>query len=50
LGDKLLETEAIGIFGSLARGDFHDRSDTDISVVVKAFHIVGIVGILNGMY
>jgi predicted nucleotidyltransferase len=35
LGDKLLEAEAIGIFGSLARGDFHDRSDIDIFVVVQ---------------
>lgn len=35
LGDKLEETEAIGICGSLARGDFHEKSDIDIFVVVK---------------
>jgi len=35
LGDALQEAEAVGIFGSLARGDFSPRSDIDIFVVVK---------------
>jgi len=35
LGDVLQEAEAIGIFGSLARGDFSPRSDIYIFVVVK---------------
>ncbi len=35
LGDKLKEAEAIGICGSLVRGDFNDKSDIDILVVVK---------------
>ena len=35
LGDKLTEAEAIGICGSLARGDFDDKSDIDIFVIVK---------------
>lgn len=34
LRDELLETEAIGIFGSLVRGDFHSRSDIDIFVII----------------
>ncbi|MDZ7262311.1 MAG: nucleotidyltransferase domain-containing protein [candidate division KSB1 bacterium] len=33
-GDYLQQLEAIGIFGSLARTDFTDRSDIDIFVVV----------------
>jgi len=35
LGDLLQEAEAVGIFGSLARGDFSPRSDIYIFVVVK---------------
>jgi len=35
LGDELQEAEAVGIFGSLARGDFSPASDIDIFVVVK---------------
>jgi len=35
LGKRLEGAEAIGICGSLARGDFHERSDIDIFVVVK---------------
>ena len=35
LGNKLDEAEAIGICGSLARGDFNDKSDIDIFVIVK---------------
>jgi predicted nucleotidyltransferase len=35
LGDLLQEAEAVGIFGSLARGNFSPRSDIDIFVVVK---------------
>jgi predicted nucleotidyltransferase len=35
LGEKLNEVEAIGIMGSLARGDFDEKSDIDVFVVVK---------------
>ncbi len=35
LGDKLKEADAIGICGSLARGDFNEKSDIDIFVIVK---------------
>ena len=35
LGEALEEAEAVGIFGSLARGDFSPTSDIDIFVVVK---------------
>jgi len=36
LGEVLQETEAIGIFGSLARGEgFTEHSDIDVFVVVK---------------
>lgn len=35
LGDELQEAEAVGIFGSLVRGDFSPTSDIDIFVVVK---------------
>ncbi|HID94418.1 MAG TPA: nucleotidyltransferase domain-containing protein [bacterium (Candidatus Stahlbacteria)] len=35
LGKCLDEAEGIGIFGSLARGDFSERSDIDIFVVIK---------------
>ncbi len=35
LGEELEEAEAIGICGSLARGDFHERSDIDVFIVVK---------------
>lgn len=35
LGDVLQEAEAVGIFGSLARGDVSPRSDIDVFVVVK---------------
>lgn len=36
LADKLESVEALGIFGSLARGrDFDERSDIDIFVVVR---------------
>ncbi|MFQ6014547.1 MAG: nucleotidyltransferase domain-containing protein, partial [Anaerolineae bacterium] len=34
IGDALQEAEAVGIFGSLARGDFSPRSDIDVFVVV----------------
>jgi len=34
LGDFVAEAEGIGIFGSLARGDFGPRSDIDIFVVI----------------
>lgn len=37
LGDRLHQVEALGIFGSLARGrDFADHSDIDIFVIVQA--------------
>jgi predicted nucleotidyltransferase len=35
LGDELQEAEAVGVFGSLVRGDFSPTSDIDIFVVVK---------------
>lgn len=35
LGEKLEEAEAVGIMGSLARGDLHKHSDIDVFVVVK---------------
>jgi len=35
LGKKLEDAVAIGVCGSLARGDFHERSDIDIFVIVK---------------
>ena len=35
LGEKLEEALAIGIMGSLARGDFSERSDIDVFVVVE---------------
>ncbi len=35
LGDELQEAEAVGIFGSLVRGDPSPTSDIDIFVVVK---------------
>lgn len=35
LGPLLEETEAVGIFGSLARGDFGKKSDIDVFVVVS---------------
>lgn len=35
LGDELQEAEAVGICGSLVRGDFSPTSDIDIFVVVK---------------
>lgn len=35
LGEELKDAEAIGVMGSIARGDFHRRSDIDIFVVVK---------------
>jgi len=35
LGDELHEAEAVGICGSLVRGDFSPTSDIDIFVVVK---------------
>jgi predicted nucleotidyltransferase len=35
LGSVLEEAEAVGIFGSLARGDFGKKSDIDIFVVVS---------------
>lgn len=35
LGDALQEAEAVGIFGSLARGDFSPTSDIDVFVVVR---------------
>lgn len=35
LGEVLSEAEAVGIMGSLARGDFNERSDIDVFVVVK---------------
>jgi len=35
LGAVLQETEAVGIFGSLARGDFSPTSDIDVFVVVR---------------
>lgn len=35
LGKRLEEVEAIGIMGSMARGDFNERSDIDIFVVVR---------------
>lgn len=33
--EVLRETEAVGIFGSLARGDFAERSDIDIFIVLR---------------
>jgi predicted nucleotidyltransferase len=36
LKDYLRDTEAIGIFGSLARGEFTERSDIDVFVVLKS--------------
>lgn len=36
LADRLQEVEALGIFGSLARGsDFSERSDIDVFVIVR---------------
>ena len=35
LGEQLEEAEAIGVMGSVARGDFDERSDIDIFVVVR---------------
>ncbi|RKX68860.1 hypothetical protein DRP53_09835 [candidate division WOR-3 bacterium] len=35
MGGILREAEAVGVMGSLARGDFSDRSDIDIFVIVK---------------
>lgn len=35
LGDELQEAKAVGIFGSLVRGDFSPTSDIDVFVVVK---------------
>jgi predicted nucleotidyltransferase len=35
LGEQLKEVEAIGIMGSLARGDFNEYSDIDVFVIVK---------------
>jgi predicted nucleotidyltransferase len=35
LGDSLKDAEAVGVCGSLARGDFGKRSDIDVFVVVK---------------
>jgi predicted nucleotidyltransferase len=35
LGKKLEDAVAIGMCGSLARDDFHERSDIDIFVIVK---------------
>lgn len=35
LGEKLDESEAIGICGSLARGNFTEKSDIDLFVIVK---------------
>lgn len=35
LGPLLEETEAVGIFGSLARGDFGKKSDIDVFIVLS---------------
>ena len=35
LGKTLEEAEAIGICGSLARGNFHEKSDIDIFIILK---------------
>jgi len=35
LGKQLEEVEAVGIMGSMARGDFDEHSDIDVFVVVK---------------
>lgn len=35
LGEQLKEAEAIGVMGSLVRGDFNDHSDIDVFVVIK---------------
>lgn len=35
VGEKLKEVGGIGIMGSLARGDFNEKSDIDVFVVVR---------------
>jgi len=43
LADRLPEIEALGIFGSLARGnDFTERSDIDIFVIVREKEPAGV--------